>query len=621
MKALKKMSAWMYLFISTSLILCLGFVLYIAITFNLLGTVSKEQSKQNLRIFTKTIVNLISQTPNISFSSMNTNSTFEDGDFFIKTVSKNNPDFRITIINKDGTVLADSIGIPLEMENHLTRPEVVAAFSQGEGIDTHISSVFDKELIYYATEFYYNNEKLVIRVSMPTATSVFFTKGTRSNILLVTAIILLVILLRSFFSIKHILQPLDVITEATREYEHGNFSYKPKIESPRELANLSQRMGDMATMIETNIQEIANKSNENEALFNNTAEAIIVFNNNLEIVKYNEKAKDLFFIAESTPQNMPLIQVVRNTEIINFISLQIKSSNSENELETIIPQKNGIPSKHVLVRCSKINRTLQRSQYILSFSDITRLKKLERIRKDFVANVSHELKTPITSIQGFIETLQDGALEDYNAAKHFLEIMDQETKRMNGIISDLLTLSRLEQDQTKLEKAPVNIHELLNSVVLYYKDFAYKKHIKIELKQTEFNKNETKNEKDSALLDTINGNFGLLEQAIGNIVQNAIKYCPEKSTISIETKIEKDTVSITIQDNGSGIPLMAQNRIFERFYRIDKGRSREQGGTGLGLAITKNIILLHGGSVYCKSRLDNTSGSRFVIQLPNFKSN
>lgn len=607
MKTLKKMSAWMYLFISTSLILCLGFVLYIAITFNLLGTVSKEQSKQNLRIFTKTIVNLIAQTPNISFSSIDTDSKFENGDYFIKTISKNNPDFRITIINKEGIVLADSIGNPLEMENHSTRPEVIAAFSQGEGLDMHVSSVFDKELIYYATEFYYNNEDLVIRVSMPTTTSVFFTKGTRFNILLITAIILLFILLRSFFSIKHILQPLDVITDATLEYAHGNFSYKPKIESPRELANLSQRMSDMATIIETNIQEIANKSNENEALFNNTAEAIIVFNTNLEIIKYNEKAKNLFLITEKTTTNTPLIHIVRNTEVMNYISLQFKSPNIESELETIIPQKNGIPSKHVLVRCSKINRTLQRSQYILSFTDITRLKKLERTRKDFVANVSHELKTPITSIQGFIETLQDGALEDRETAKHFLGIMAQESKRMNSIISDLLTISRLEQGQTELEKAPINLQELINAVAGRYKEAADTKNITIE-----HNTNTGTN-------TTFEGNFGLLEQAIGNIVQNAIKYCPRKSTITINTKTKKDAVSITIQDNGPGIPLVAQNRIFERFYRIDKGRSRDQGGTGLGLAITKHIILLHDGTVYCKPRLDKKSGARFVIKFPNLK--
>lgn len=591
------MPAWLYLFLSNSLILAIGFVVYILITFTVLGNISLNQSTQNLRIFTKTLVNLVAHTPDVT----------NNIDTFIKTVSKNNPDFRITIINKDGIVLADSIGIPSEMENHLSRPEVISAFGTGEGIDVHESSVFDKKLIYYATEFNYNKQELVVRVSMPTTTSVFFTPGTRFTISIIALSLLFIILLRSFFITKHILKPLEDITDATVQYEQGNFSYRPKIDSPREFAALSTRMGDMATRIETNIHKIASQRDEIEALFNNTTEAIIVFDNTLHILKYNQQAAKLFSIAPNTTQTaIPLISILRNTEIIDFITTP-----QTEELETILPQTTGISPINVLVRCSLIK---EQNRFILSFTDITRLKKLECTRKDFVANVSHELKTPITSIQGFIETLQEGAIDDKEATKKFLAIMGQESKRMNSIISDLLTISRLEQDQTELEKAPINLQELIHSVSACYEDATTHKSISIT---TNFNTNTPV---------TIDGNLGLLEQAIGNIVQNAIKYCPEKSAITISTKIkapitavpntENSTVQIVVQDNGLGIPLVAQNRIFERFYRVDKGRSRDQGGTGLGLAISKHIILLHKGTIHCTPRADNQPGACFVISLP-----
>jgi two-component system phosphate regulon sensor histidine kinase PhoR len=616
--------------------------------------ISISQSEQNLRIFTKTLINLIIQTPNLDFSfdkdtnssdiNYTTNSGYEDGDYFIKTVSKNNLDFRITIINPDGKVLADSVGIPSKMENHLSRPEVKKAFDSGEGLDIHLSSVYKKDLIYYASKFIYGDKQLVIRVSMPTTTSVFFAKNTQIFLILTALIIIIIVLLCSFYLTKKLLSPLDDITAATVAYEQGDFSYRPKIVRPQELANLSNRMVSMAKTIENNIHAISIQRDEIEALFNNTTEAIIVFDGNLQIIKYNERAEKMFLIDNNTIQNKSLISLVRNTEIVNFVNEQIynmqlnngKNTGTEEELESIINQPIERFPIYALIRCSLINTnqntlssnlkkesllTLQNRRYILTLTNITRLKRLERIRKDFVANVSHELKTPITSIQGFVETLQDGAIEEPETAKNFLHIIHQESIRMVSIINDLLTISQLEQGQTQLEKNPLFINDILNSVVNYYKELALKKNITIstELYNKDDNKIPTTNFK-------ILGNSGMLEQAIGNIVNNSVKYCPEGSLITIKTNLismPTDTekyIQIIIQDNGQGIPKEAQDRVFERFYRIDKGRSRDQGGTGLGLSISRHIILLHNGLLYCKTRPDNLSGAHFVIKLPLLSS-
>ena len=656
MKTTKPIPAWIYLFITNAIVLSLGFIFYVFITFNMLETTSISHSEQNLRIFTKTLVNLILQTPNLNFSTNQdthkndiknqTNILYEDGDSFIKTVSQNNLNFRITIINTDGKVLADSVGIPEQMENHLQRPEVQAAFNTGEGLDIHLSSVYKKDLIYYATKFIYNKTQLVIRVSMPTTTSVFFAKKTRIFLILTVLIIIIIVLLCSFYITKKILSPLNDLTAATIAYEQGDFSYRPQIIRPKELSNLSNRMVSMAKTIENNIHDLSLQRDEIEALFNNTTEAVIVFDDSLQIIKYNECAEKMLLIDTKATKNMSLISVIRNTEIINFVNNQIykiqtKDSihiNSENEIESIIQQQNNYFPLYVLVRCAPITinkkislqdkniktiSTLKgtKKRYILTLTNITRLKKLERTRKDFVANVSHELKTPITSIQGFIETLQDGAIEEPKTAKNFLSIMHQESIRMTNIINDLLTISRLEQNKTKIEKTPLFLGDILSSVINYYKNAALKKNISINSEFFEKQKNI-----DTFTLKIL-GNAGMLEQAIGNIVNNAVKYCPAGSLITIKTNqvMTSDNLSkkaeIIIQDNGQGIPKEAQNRIFERFYRIDKGRSRNQGGTGLGLSISRHIILLHEGTINCKMRPDNLSGAHFVIQLPLLDNN
>ncbi len=258
---------------------------------------------------------------------------------------------------------------------------------------------------------------------------------------------------------------------------------------------------------------------------------------------------------------------------------------------------------------SSMGQTIQQN-----IADISRsrddLRRLERVRKDFVANVSHELKTPVTAISGFIETLQDGAIDDQATARHFLDIMAQQSSRLSNIIDDLLTLSQLEQTRATIETQPVNLLDIITDVLASHSYLAQANNISISY---EFSP------KDAVI--HLSANPGLISQALGNIVNNSVKYCPSGSEVHITARRLQDQdgnpwVKIVVEDTGNGIPVEYQKRIFERFFRVDKGRSRATGGTGLGLSIVHHIIQLHGGSIRSCNRRDGRSGARFEMELP-----
>lgn len=241
----------------------------------------------------------------------------------------------------------------------------------------------------------------------------------------------------------------------------------------------------------------------------------------------------------------------------------------------------------------------------------TELKRLEQVRKDFVSNVSHELKTPVTSISGFTETLLDGAIEDRDTALHFLQIINVQCMRLMAIIEDLLTLSRLEKDNKKPETMRRDVLNVVRQVCARFRDKAAAKNIRVLY-------SEETGERGRVQSVFCMLNEGLFDEALGNLIDNAIKYCPEKTEVECKVKFiaSKNMVQISVEDNGAGIPKEFRERIFERFYRIDKGRSRDMGGTGLGLSIAAHIIKAHDGKLYVTDRPDKKQGACFVIELP-----
>ena len=356
----------------------------------------------------------------------------------------------------------------------------------------------------------------------------------------------------------------------------------------------------MAQQLSDRIDAITNDKNRTEAILSSMIEAVLAVDLDGRIVSLNEAAANVLNIEKNRSIGRNLEEIVRNPDIQKFIQNTLKGEIRSAEADTFLVNDG---EKFLQLHGTPLNDSKgNRSGAVIVMHDITRIKLLEQIRRDFVANVSHELKTPITSIKGFVETLQEGALDDPTQAKRFLEIVARHTDRLNSIVDDLLSLSRLEETG---EKRRISLENTLLKPVLFSsielsKFKAEKKNITVELTC------------DSDL--TVRINTALIEQAVLNLIDNAIKYSPDSSKILVSALKTDTEVLITVSDQGSGIEEEHLERIFERFYVVDKSRSRKLGGTGLGLSIVKHIAQVHSGFVTVESKVN--VGSTFKIHLP-----
>lgn len=631
-----------YLFLINGITLCCGFVFVIIISLHTLEQTAISQTEQNLRTFAYSIKQLLQNQQQSLTMELDSGDKLVSIDQFVKQTASHDPGFRISVIRGDGTVVGDSDTDVGSLENHLDRHEVVEALAGREGSAIRVSSVYHTIQVYYAIPFSFQGQQMALRLSIPMQRSVFFSSSLRRDSIISTALVLAAILMVTFVIAAKILHPLKELKETARQYEAGNFDYQPLVSSPKEFVELAEDISSMGSTIQQNIQVISRRRDEFQAVFSSITEALIVFDSSLRVKRMNRAARTIFPTGDQLEsEGASLVTVVRNTDIINFVKVVmgddlVEQEKPELETQILLPeihQESQHSTRSVLVQCIKIQdtRTIASpsntsSNYILVISDISRLKRLERVRKDFVANVSHELKTPVTAITGFIETLQDGAIDDQATARHFLDIMAQQSSRLNNIIDDLLTLSQLEQAGIQLETQPVNLMDIATDVLAAHHHLAQQKDISMACEFFPA---------DDAI--QLLANPGLLSQALGNIVNNSVKYCPTGSSVCIrvwktdwnalqqtatpdpkqaEPSEPSPSVRIVVEDTGNGIPAEYQKRIFERFYRIDKGRSRETGGTGLGLSIVHHIIQLHGGTIRACNRQDGQRGACFEIELP-----
>ncbi len=351
---------------------------------------------------------------------------------------------------------------------------------------------------------------------------------------------------------------------------------------------------------------------ELKAVFSALVEAIIVIDSNLVIKEINKAALRLFKSNEKAACGSLLFHVTGNSELNELASITIREKRSQKRkllLKERFPledkfEKHKFTSRELYfqVNTSYLEIEKQDSRIILVLHDITQIETLERIRKDFVANVSHELKTPVTSILGFVETLKNGAIDNRDDTLEFLDIIQTQSRRLDSIIKDLLSLSTLESfENTDVKTEDLTFSEVVSSVIKICNTKIEEKEMKIERKYLES--------------FTVKANSLLLEQALLNLVDNSVKYCPPGSILTIKGVALPDYSLIRISDNGPGIPEKDIPRVFERFYTVDKARSRELGGTGLGLAIVKHIILAHKGQISLNSRIGK--GTEFIIRIPS----
>ena len=530
---------------------------------------------------------------NFSFNPSSLNSLSRDLGIKTKT--------RITIIDLSGQVLGDSDEEPSRMDNHADRPEFITALQGETGMAVRFSNTLEEQMMYLAVPII-REDKLsgVARISIPIT---FIEQALRTIEFKIGGVGLAVALLAAGISLiisRRISHPLEQMKHSAESIARGDWKKPLSVNSDSvEISALSNALNQMALQLEDRIKTITNQSNESEAVLSSMVEGVLAVDAAENIIRLNKAAGKLLEIKPDSAEGRPIHEVVRNSLLREFIERTLSGiENVETDL-TIGNQNEIFLQAHGAVLKDMQEKSIGA---VIVLNDVTRLRRLETVRKDFVANVSHELKTPITLIKGFVETLQQGALEKREEAERFLNIMSKQVERLNAIIEDLLSLSRLEQGSGKsaISMEKIKVLQILESAIRDCESKLLEKKISIQL--------NCSNELE------VFANSPLLNQAVLNLVDNALKYSEQGEKITVEAFVTGTEIVIEVQDWGCGIGSEHLPRLFERFYRIDQARSRQMGGTGLGLAIVKHIVQEHGGSVSVNSTLGK--GSRFSIHLP-----
>ncbi len=507
---------------------------------------------------------------------------------------------RITVILPNGQVIADSDEDPAKMENHGDRPEFKDALERGMGRSLRFSGTLGKRMMYVALPIAEQGRPLaVVRTSIPAVAMDENLRDIYSKVTLSVAIVTVLAAGVSWAISRTISRPVERMKEIAQKFASGQLDLRVPEPSQTELADLAEALNEMARQLRDRIDTITGQRNELEAILSSMIEGVVAVDVKGHIVSINKAAAKLFGTDPERAQGRNVEEVIRNADFQEFIRGTLnEESPSQTDITLAGPQER-------IVRLDGASLTDSRGDRggaVVVISDMTRMRRLEEVRRDFVANVSHELRTPITSIKGFVETLLEGAFKNPDEAERFLKIIAKHSDRLNAIVEDLLSLSSLEEETLKrkitFEKALIK--PVLDSVVEMSTIKAEEKGISLEL--------------DCDLQIEAKINTVLLEQALLNLIDNAIKYSEPGKQVQIKAQKADGMIAMSVRDDGCGIARIHQDRIFERFYVVDKSRSRKLGGTGLGLAIVKHIAEVHGGYVTVKSSLG--AGSTFTIHLP-----
>jgi two-component system phosphate regulon sensor histidine kinase PhoR len=507
---------------------------------------------------------------------------------------------RITVILPTGEVVGDSDSDPKSMDNHSDRLEFIGASTGESGVSIRTSLTLTMDFMYVGIPVKKGGTLLaVVRTSIPVDVIDIVIKGIQRKIILGSLIIALLGSMVSLIIARRISRPIEELREGAGYFIKGDFNYRLPVSDIEEIDSLNDSMRDMAQQLHARIGTITQQRTEIEAILSSMMEGVIAVDADERIIIMNSAAANMFGCDLPKVQGRIIQEAVRNSHLQKFVSETLSSEKPvEKEITIITGEERYLFGHGTLIR--DIEGKKVGALFVLS--DITRLRRLENVRKDFVANVSHEIKTPITAIKGFVELLRDDGKKDEEDVKRFLEIISKHVNRLEAIIDDLLRLSRIEKDvETEgIQLMESRIKDVLESAIQISKPIADSKGMDIGLFC------------EDGLTARINP--PLLEQAVVNILDNAIKYTDDKTPAKIVAEQNDKELLIHIIDNGRGIEQEHLPRIFERFYRVDKARSRRLGGTGLGLAIVKHIMEAHKGHITVTSTPGE--GSTFTIHLP-----
>ncbi len=509
---------------------------------------------------------------------------------------------RVTVVRPSGAVACDSQAQPGRMENLAGRPEVARALTGRVGMAMGRAAPDQPTRLFLAVPLPLRGRAggaLLLGQALPGTAAVL--RGLAWRLLIAGGFLAVVAGWVAFWLARRwggFYRDLEVGIEAFTE---GNLRRRLPTAGFREGSRLAGALNAMAAKLAGGMERYARRQNELEAVLASMVEAVLAVDEQERVLDLNASAARLFGVELAAARGRYLMEVVRLPDLLRFVARTLAAEGpQQGEIEMPGPQQDATTLQaHGTVLRDAAGRGIGA---LVVLHDVSRLRRLEMLRRDFVANVSHELKTPITAIKGVVESLRDGALDDPAQAQRFLAILARQADRLEAIIEELLNLSRIEKDsgQAGIRLAPAAVQPVLKASLLVCRDRAQEKAVKLKLLCPDH------------LTAVINP--PLLEQALVNLIDNAIKYGGDSGVITVEAAAEQGGVAITVRDQGSGIASVHHPRLFERFYRVDRARSRHLGGTGLGLAIVKHIAQAHGGTAAVESRPGH--GSAFTLHLP-----
>jgi two-component system phosphate regulon sensor histidine kinase PhoR len=507
---------------------------------------------------------------------------------------------RITVILPDGRVIADSMHDPRTMENHGDRPEVIESLNgESEQLSRRYSHTLRSGMVYLAIPHLdHGRVAAVIRTAISMEAFDQALRGIYGKLALSGLIIALLGACLSFWISHRLSRPWEEMRQEADALVRGDLNRKLRGGGSDEISGLADSLNQMAGQLDRRQRSLQRQQHEQETVLANMVEGVLLVDQEEKLVNMNHAAELLFGVEFSEAKGRCLQEVIRNVDLHRLVARTLESSLPVTGEISIY----GANERFMLTNGAPL-RDEQKRVFgaLVVLNDITQLRRLENVRREFVANVSHELKTPVTLIQGFVETLLDGAMEKREEAKRFLQIIFTHAKRLDAIIEDLLSLSRLEQaDQNSMPAEDTALEGLLEKAEAFCQEKAQLKGIQI-IRQCE-----------PGLMVKVNPN--LIQQAVVNLIENAIKYSEPRRAVRVEAGRDDREIKVRVIDQGCGIAAEHLPRIFERFYRVDKARSRQEGGTGLGLAIVKHILQAHGGRVTVESTVGQ--GSTFTLHFP-----
>lgn len=508
---------------------------------------------------------------------------------------------RVTFISPQGDVLGDSDVKPgdlRELENHLTRPEVQAALNLGEGSSIRYSATLQTPMLYEAFPFQsVAGEKGILRLALPLST-LKQAKSSLHKILGLSLLLAAIVSLALSYLLSNVTsRSLRAMAVTAVQFGKGEYGRRFPVRSNDELGELAITMNDMAVKIESQLMLLAGEKKRLNTILRGMGEGVMVTNAEGVVTLVNPAFLGLLSIREEV-EGKHLIEITRHPVLHDSYKMVLATRNERLEEVTLRTDQ----EKTVLIHWAPLLENDEVEGIVAVFHDISDLKRLEKIRRDFVANVSHELRTPVTVIKGYAETLLSGEMApEAELTNRFIGIIHDHAERLANLIRDLLSISEIESGELSLELSPLRIEGVAKRAATLLEQQARAKGIRIDLTGLE-------------AAPPVLADHGRIEQVLVNLLDNAIKYTPENGSINISVHDERDKLKVSITDTGIGIPDKELSRVFERFYRVDKGRSRNEGGTGLGLSIVKHIVQLHGGTATVESTPGKGSTFSFTLK-------